>query len=214
MTCELVKQLITEWSRTRERPFPYLKVGDHLASCTSCLAWSTEIAYHPGDHYVRSLRLRLSEVLSYLGSSLLAVWSNDQDVKIRFCVEPGSLPDVRKRALGFLRRYAGFNPETKDEAARIRQMIPNSGKGAVMALLEPYELTRYFFQAAYEAAGSLNDEARMTNVRTSDFGLRTSSSSLPHPDVPEQCQDGLGVVRRAKLSQNLGLLPQPCEAGQ
>ena len=150
MTCELVRQLIREWARTRERPFPYLQVGAHLTTCTSCLSWSTGIAYQPADHYARSLRLRLSRLLNYLGCSLLAVWSGNQDVKIRFCVDPEGLPETRARALEFLARYESFNDETRREGERVRQMVAHTGRDSVLAVLEPYELVRYFFRTALQ----------------------------------------------------------------
>jgi hypothetical protein len=129
-----------------------LQVGDHLKGCLSCLSWSTDIAYQPTDHYVRALRLRLSDVLSYLGASLLAVWSQDQDVKISFCVEPDRVSETQKKAMRFLRRYGSFNPATRQEAEQVRAMIGHCHAGSPRAQLEPYEPVRYFFQTALQIA--------------------------------------------------------------
>ena len=100
-----------------------MQVGEHLKGCLSCLNWSTGIAYRPGDRYLSALRLKLSDVLGYLGSSLLAVWSSGQDVKISFCLEPENVPRVREKALKFLTRYQGFSPTTAREAGSVREMI-------------------------------------------------------------------------------------------
>jgi len=152
--CQLTKQLIREWALARDRPFPYLQVGEHLKNCLSCLNWSTGIAYRPGDRYLSALRLKLSDVLSYLGSSLLAVWSADQDVKISFCLEPENVPRVREKALKFLTRYQGFSPATAREAATVQEMIGHADAGSGLARLEPYELVRYFFTTALELASA------------------------------------------------------------
>ena len=80
------------------------------------------------------------------------MWAADQDVKVRFCVDPESLPEARTRALGFLTRYEGFSTETRQEGGRIREMIPHAGAESVLAALEPYELVRYFFQTALQIA--------------------------------------------------------------
>jgi hypothetical protein len=150
----LTKQLIREWALQKDKPFPYLQVGEHLRSCLSCLNWSTGIAYRPGDRYLSALRLKLSDVLSYLGSSLLAVWSSDQDVKISFCLEPENVPRVRAKALKFLTRYQGFSPATAREAATVQEMIRHADARSSLARLEPYELVRYFFATALELASA------------------------------------------------------------
>ena len=156
LSCTLVKQIITDWARNRERePFPYRQVGDHLTQCLSCLSWSTEIAYQPGDRYVRALRLRLGEVLYLLGRSLLAAWSAQETVKIRFHVAPEGVAAARGKTLKFLRRYEGFSPATREEANRVREMVADSAatrdpKSKIQ--LEPYELVRYFFQTALDSA--------------------------------------------------------------
>lgn len=150
--CQLTKQLIREWAQARDKPFPYREVGEHLKGCLSCLNWSTGIAYRPGDRYLSALRLKLSEVLSYLGSSLLAVWSADQDVKISFCLAPEEVPCVRDKALKFLTRYQGFSPATAREAGSVREMIRHVEGDTIPHRvplgLEPYELVRYFFATA------------------------------------------------------------------
>jgi hypothetical protein len=182
LSCRLVKQLISGWAGTKDRPFPYLEVGDHLTTCLNCLAWSTEIAYRPADRYVRALRLRLSEVLGYLGASLLAAWSQNQEVKIRFSVEPESLHQAQNKALKLLRRYGGFSSETRAEAERIREMIPHVHRSSLclpaprsasiahrssplLATLEPYELVRYFFQTAIRIAPLADNHlSRLVNL--------------------------------------------------
>ena len=151
-SCQLTKQLIRDWAQDKAQPFPYLQVGEHLKDCVSCLSWSTDIAYRPGDRYVAALRLKLSEVLTYLGASLLAVWSNDQDVKISFCLAPESVPKVRAAALKFLDRYQGFSHATARDAGQVREMIRHADAGSSLARLEPYELVRYFFATALELA--------------------------------------------------------------
>jgi hypothetical protein len=158
--CQLTKRLIREWARERAGPFPYLEVGEHLKGCLSCLSWSTGIAFSPADRYSRALRLKLSDVLGYLGSSLLAVWSSGQDVKISFCLEPDTVPRVKARALKFIERYRSFSPDTAREAEAVREMIGHADAGSGLARLEPYELVRYFFAAALQMAPE--SEARLS----------------------------------------------------
>ena len=63
---------IADWAKVKDKPFPYLRVGKHLATCPSCLSWATAIAYQPTEHYVHALRLRLSWVIAILGQSVSA----------------------------------------------------------------------------------------------------------------------------------------------
>jgi hypothetical protein len=181
--CQLTKRLITEWAREKSGPFPYLEVGEHLKNCLNCLSWSTGIALRPADRYLSALRLKLSDVLGYLGSSLLAVWSKDQDVKISFCVEPDRVPKVRAKALKFIDRYESFSPGTAREAEQVRQMIgltpdprplPPGPRTMTIARLEPYELVRYFFSTALQIAPE--SEARLS--RLTNLGIIENYQAL------------------------------------
>jgi len=146
--CSLVRQLVTDWAGNRDRPFPYQEVGDHLTRCLSCLVWSTSIAHQPADKYLEAVSLRLSDLLTFLGESLLAVIAGGQGTSIRFDYPPDELTSARDMALRFLRRYEGFSDAAKTEAGRIRDMVAHAQSDSPLITLEPYELVRYFFQTA------------------------------------------------------------------
>jgi hypothetical protein len=146
--CSFVRRLVQQWSENRDRPFPYLEIGDHLTHCLSCLVWSTGIAHQPADEYLSALSLRLSDLLTYLGESLLAVISGAQETRIRFAYQPEELTAARGMALQFLGRYESFSDAAKADAERIRGMVAHADSGSPLVALEPYELVRYFFQTA------------------------------------------------------------------
>lgn len=150
-SCSLVRTLIADWAKVKGKPFPYLAVGEHLAKCPTCLSWATAIAYKPTDHYVRALRLRLSWVISILGQSVLRAWSNNQD--LRFDIVRAQDPDtVRDRVSKRLSQCENFNPEMKKQVSKIRELMPDLATGASPGGLEPYELARYFLEAALQMA--------------------------------------------------------------
>lgn len=143
--------LIAEWAKVKDRPFPYLQVGEHLAKCPTCLSWATAIAYKPTEHYVRALRLRLSWVISILGQSVLRAWSSNQDLK--FDIVCSQDPEaVRDRIGRRLSQCESFNPEMKEQVAKIRELMPDLATGASPGGLEPYELARYFLETALAMA--------------------------------------------------------------
>jgi hypothetical protein len=150
-SCVLVRTLIADWARAKDKPFPYLAVGEHLAICPTCLTWATAIAYKPTDHYVRALRSRLSWVISILGQSVLRAWSNNQD--LRFDIVCAQDPEtVRDRISRRLSQCESYNPELKEEAARVRALMPDLATGAPPGGLEPYALARYFLETALAMA--------------------------------------------------------------
>lgn len=150
-SCSLVRTLIVDWARTKERPFPYLQVGEHLAKCPSCLSWATAMAYQPTEHYVRALRLRLSWVISIFGQSVLRAWSNDQDLK--FDIVCAQDPDtVRDKISRRLSQCESYNPAMKEQATKIRELMPDPATGAPPNGLEPYALARYFLETALAMA--------------------------------------------------------------
>ena len=150
-SCSLVRTLIADWAKVKGKPFPYLKVGEHLAQCPACLSWATGIAYKPTDHYVRALRLRLSWVISILGQSVLRAWSNNQD--LRFDIVCAQDPEmVRDRISRRLSQCESYNPELKEEAAKVRALMPDLATGAPPGGLEPYALARYFLETALAMA--------------------------------------------------------------
>jgi tetratricopeptide (TPR) repeat protein len=150
-SCSLVRTLIADWAKVKGKPFPYLQVGEHLAKCPTCLSWATAIAYKPTDHYVRALRLRLSWVISILGQSVLRAWSNNQD--LRFDIVCAQDPEaVRDRISRRLSQCESFNPELKEEAAKVRALMPDLATGAPPGGLEPYALARYFLETALAMA--------------------------------------------------------------
>lgn len=149
--CSLVRQVITDWAKVKSKPFPYLQVGEHLASCPACLSWATAIAYQPADHYVRALRLRLSWVIGILGQSVLRAWSNNQD--LRFDIVCAQDPEsVRERITKRLTQCESYNPELKGHVSTIRELMPDLATGAPPGGLEPYPLARYFFESALQLA--------------------------------------------------------------
>ncbi len=150
-SCVLVRTLIADWAKVKGKPFPYLQVGEHLATCPTCLSWATAIAYKPTDHYVRALRLRLSGVISILGQSVLRAWANNQD--LRFDIVCAQDPEtVRDRISKRLTQCESYNPELKEEAANVRAMMPDLATGAPPGGLEPYTLARYFLETALAMA--------------------------------------------------------------
>jgi len=151
--CSLVKQLVGEWARNRTQPFPFARIGEHLATCLDCLAWVTETAHRPAEHYLQTLQLRLSDLLRLIGESLLRAWSQHQDAHMHFVVEPKAVPEVKRKTLGFLRRYESFSDQTRTEAERIRTIMAASEPSALALRLEPYELTRYFLDTALRMLG-------------------------------------------------------------
>jgi hypothetical protein len=150
-SCSLVRTLIADWAKAKGKPFPYLQVGEHLATCPTCLSWATEIAYKPTDHYVRGLRSRLSWVISILGQSVLRAWSNNQD--LRFDIVCAQDPEAVHDKIGRrLTQCESFNPELKEEAARVRALMPDLATGAPPTGVEPYALARYFLETALAMA--------------------------------------------------------------
>lgn len=150
-SCNLVRTLIADWAKVKGRPFPYLQVGEHLATCPNCLSWATAIAYEPTEHYVRALRLRLSWVIGILGQSVLRAWSNNQD--LRFDIVCAQDPDtVRDRISKRLRQCESYNPEMKNQVSGLRELMPDLATGAPPGGLEPYALARYFLETALAMA--------------------------------------------------------------
>ena len=150
-SCVLAQTLIADWAKVKGKPFPYLAVGEHLAKCPTCLAWATAIAYKPTEHYVRALRLRLSWVISILGQSVLRAWSNNQD--LRFDIVCAQDPEtVRDKVSRRLSQCESFNAELKGQVFKIRELMPDLATGASPSGLEPYELARYFLEAALAMA--------------------------------------------------------------
>ncbi len=150
-SCSAVRQTIADWAKLKGKPFPYLKVGEHLAACPTCLSWATAIAYKPTDHYVRALRLRLSWVISILGQSVLRAWSNNQD--LRFDIVRAQDPEtVQARIDRRLSQCENYNPEMKKQVSEIRELMPDSATGAAPDGLEPYALARYFLETALAMA--------------------------------------------------------------
>jgi hypothetical protein len=150
-TCGFVRKQISDWAVTKEKPFPYLKVGEHLAQCPACLSWATEIAYQPSDHYVDALRLRLSWVAGILGQSVLRAWASDQDLEfdIVCAQDPESVRDrVRRR----LSQCESYNREMQDGVSSIRELVPDPAAGVPRKGLEPYALARYFLESALAMA--------------------------------------------------------------
>jgi len=143
--------LIADWARVKSKPFPYLAVGEHLASCPTCLSWATGIAYKPTEHYVRALRMRLSWVIGILGQSVLRAWSNDQDLKfdIVCAQDPES---VRARIAQRLTQCESYNSEMKEQVSAIRGLMPDLASGAPPNGFEPYALARYFLETALQLA--------------------------------------------------------------
>ena len=150
-SCVLVRTVIADWAKVKGKPFPYLAVGEHLAQCPTCLSWATAIAYQPTDHYVRALRLRLSGVISILGQSVLRAWANNQD--LRFDIVCAQDPEaVRDRVSKRLSQCESYNLELKEEAAKVRALMPDLATGAPPGGLEPYTLARYFLETALTMA--------------------------------------------------------------
>jgi tetratricopeptide (TPR) repeat protein len=150
-SCSLVKTLIGDWAKDKGKWFPYLQVGEHLATCPTCLSWATAIAYQPTEHYVRALRLRLSWVISILGQSVLRAWSNNQD--LGFDIVCAQDPDtVRDRIGRRLSQCESFNTDMKEQVSRIRELMPDLATGAPPGHLEPYALARYFLETALAMA--------------------------------------------------------------
>ncbi len=150
-SCSLVRTSIADWAKVKGKPFPYLAVGEHLATCPTCLSWATAIAYKPTEHYVRALRLRLSWVISILGQSVLRAWSNDQD--LRFDIVCAQDPaTVRNRISKRLSQCESYNPEMKEQVSGLRELMPDLATGAPPGGLEPYALARYFLETALAMA--------------------------------------------------------------
>lgn len=150
-SCTLVQNLIADWAKVKGKPFPYLRVGKHLATCSACLSWATAIAYQPTEHYVRALRLRLSWVIAILGQSVLRAWSNDQDLKfdVVCAQDPASVHDRIARRLS---QCESYNSELKEHVSSLRELMPDLATGAPPRGLEPYALTRYFIETALQLA--------------------------------------------------------------
>jgi len=150
-SCVLVRTLIADWAKVKGRPFPYLQVGEHLATCPTCLSWATAIAYQPTEHYVRALRLRLSWVISILGQSVLRAWSDNQDLKFDLvCVQdPETVRDKISRRLS---QCESFNAEMKAQVSEIRELMPDPASGAPPGGMQPYALARYFLETALALA--------------------------------------------------------------
>jgi len=143
--------LIADWAKAKDRPFPYLSVGEHLAKCPTCLTWATAIAYKPTDHYVRALHSRLSWVISILGQSVLRAWSSNQDLKFDI-VRAQDPAKVRASVRRRLSQCESYNPGLKQEVAKIRELMPDPATGAPPDGLDPYTLSRYFFKTALAMA--------------------------------------------------------------
>jgi len=150
-SCGLVMTLIADWAKVKDRPFPYLTVGGHLAKCPTCLAWATALAYKPTDHYVRALRSRLSWVIGILGQSVLRAWSNNEDLKFDIVCAQDS-ESVRGKVRRRLSQCESYNPELKQQVAKIRELMPDPATGAPPGGLEPYTLSRYFLKTALAMA--------------------------------------------------------------
>jgi tetratricopeptide (TPR) repeat protein len=151
-SCSLVRTLVADWAKVKGRPFPYLQVGEHLAECPSCLSWATAIAYKPTEHYARALHSRLSTVIGYLGQSVLRAWSNKQDLGVIDVVsvqDPATAPARVSRCLS---QCESFNPELKEEAAKVRALMPDVATGVPPTRLEPYALAHYFLETALAMA--------------------------------------------------------------
>jgi hypothetical protein len=150
-SCSFVRKLIADWSRTKNKPFPYLQVGEHLATCPNCLSWATAIAYQPTEHYVRALRQRLSWVIGILGQSVLRAWSNDQE--LRFDIVCAQDPEsVRERIARRLSQCESYNTELKEQVSSLRELMPDPDTGTPPRGLEPYALARYFLATALQLA--------------------------------------------------------------
>jgi hypothetical protein len=143
--------LIADWAKVKDRPFPYLAVGEHLAKCPTCLAWATAIAYQPTDHYVRALRSRLSWVIGILGQSVLRAWSNNENLRFDIVCAQDS-ESVRGKVRRRLSQCESYNLELKQQVARIRELMPDPTTGAPPDGLEPYALARYFLETALAMA--------------------------------------------------------------
>jgi hypothetical protein len=153
LDCTLVKQLVGEWARERSGPFPFARIGEHLTVCLDCLAWATEVAHRPAEHYLQNLQLKLSDLLRLVGESLLRAWSQSQDVRVHFVVEPRAVPEAQRKTLAFLGRYETFSDQTRVEAERIRSIMAAAEPSTLALQLEPYELTRYFLDTALQMLG-------------------------------------------------------------
>jgi tetratricopeptide (TPR) repeat protein len=150
-SCTLARELIAEWARLKAEPFPYLRVGEHLAACPACLSWATAIAYEPTEHYVRALRLRLSWVIGILGQSVLRAWSNDEDLRFDIvCAQDPAV--VRDRITRRLSQCESYSAEMKEQVSAIRELMPDLDTGAPPGGLEPYALARYFLETALQMA--------------------------------------------------------------
>ena len=149
--CVLIRTLIADWAKVREKPFPYLRVGEHLAQCPTCLSWATALAYQPTEHYVRALSSRLSWVIGILGQSVLRAWSNNQNLRFDIvCVQdPETVKDRVSRRLS---QCESYNPEMKKQVSEIRELMPDLDTGASPGGLEPYALARYFIETALAMA--------------------------------------------------------------
>jgi len=147
----VVRTSIADWAKAKKKPFPYLAVGEHLATCPTCLSWATAIAYEPTEHYVRALRLRLSWVIGILGQSVLRAWSSNQD--LRFDIVCAQDPEaVRNRISKRLSQCESYNPQLREQVSGLRKLMPDPATGAPPADLEPYALTRYFLETALAMA--------------------------------------------------------------
>ncbi len=149
--CVLIRTLIADWARVKANPFPYLRVGEHLAQCPACLSWATALAYKPTEHYVRALNSRLSWVIGILGQSVLRAWSNNQNLRFDIvCVQdPETVKDRVSRRLS---QCESYNPEMKQQVSRLRELMPDLDTGASPGGLEPYALARHFLKTALAMA--------------------------------------------------------------
>ena len=159
-SCTLARELIAEWAELKAKPFPYLRVGEHLAACPACLSWATAIAYKPTEHYVRALRLRLSWVIGILGQSVLRAWSNDENLRFDIvCAQDPAA--VRDRITERLAQCESYNAELKEQVSAIRGLMPDLDTGAPPGGLEPYALARYFLETALRMAAQSDQRLKL-----------------------------------------------------
>jgi hypothetical protein len=161
-SCGLVRTLIADWARVKGKSFPYLQVGEHLATCPTCLSWATAIAYKPTDHYVRALRLRLSWVVGILGQSVLRAWSSNQDLRFDV-VRAQDSEAVREGISRRLSQCESYNPELKKQVSQVRELMPDLATGAPPGGLEPYPLARYFLETALAMAPQSEQRLKLLN---------------------------------------------------
>jgi hypothetical protein len=156
--------------------------------------WATEIAFRPADHYLASLRLRLSDLLAKLGEALFDVWSRDHKLQVtgrdwsdgqeRALREDFATP--KQKALDFLLRYEDSALPTKAQAQRIWTMIAGSEREAKSDASVP-EIVRFFYLAALDVKPDNNQRLAIL----SSLGVLECSCGL----VERQAGRGDGVCR-------------------